>query len=195
MTRFQKALSVLAFLLSISSEEQTGVQYDDKRILLNPPPIVVRFECLGNMYLLDEELKEWSTVHETGAMETGMQLVSIRNPEEECTKAALISLGCCGSTETDIDNILTGGKYQGPLTGWKRVGDDTVFRNNVGTDLGYTNWAIGQPPALPNPECPLEFMNGQWAASDDCGANTKQKALYKKLMPRSESNKRLFTRS
>jgi hypothetical protein len=107
MTRFQKALSVLAFLLSISSEEGTRVQDDDKRILSNPPPIDVRFECLGNMYLLDQELKEWTTVHETGAVETGMQLVSIRNPEEEeCIKAALISSGCCGSTETDIDNII-----------------------------------------------------------------------------------------
>lgn len=180
MNRFQKALFGLAFLLSISSEEGARVQDDDKRMLSDPPPIDVRFKCLGNMYLLNQELKEWTTVHETGAVESGMQLVSIRNPEEEeCIKAALLSSGCCGSTDADIDNIWTGGECQGPLTGWKWVNDDTVFRDNVGTDLGYTNWAIGQPPALPNLECPLEFMNGQWAASEDCGTNTKQKALYK----------------
>ena len=160
MKCYQEAYSALILLL-ITSSRSIGASN-------------IFFECLGNEYKLETDLKGWSS-HKDDQV-SGWLLVSIRSPEEDqCIKKALDGVGY------NPNNIWLGSKVAS-IGGWKWIDDDTLFSN-----VPYLNWAAGQPPtgSAPAP-CALEYKDGKWSTKAGCNSGTDQKAIFKRFKPHSD---------
>ena len=165
------AFSLLGILISTalpSFTSSTGTTTD------------VYFECFGNEYKLETDLKSWNDHKAAQSSSDGWLLASIRNPEEdECIKDAL---NAAGYTD-EPDHIWLGSKVSNVATKeWKWTDNDDIINN-----LPYSNWADGQPPnsGISSP-CPVEYSHGEWATQTNCDANRIQMALFKLLKPHND---------